>query len=68
MNPIVEDLFDIDNSIWKHYWYEHLLHKWKGMAIGSLFGINRILLMMGLIKPQINSNKLTDEIINRQVI
>jgi hypothetical protein len=41
--------------------------KWYSYALGSAVGINRILLMVNMIKPQMSSDKLTDDVLNRQV-
>jgi hypothetical protein len=65
INPIVENLFD--NTEWKHHWYEHVLPKWNSLAIGSIVGLNRILLMLGFIKPQISLENVSEDILNRQV-
>ena len=39
--------------------------KWYSYAIGSAVGVNRMLMMLGLIKPQLNEQ--TDDISVRQV-
>ena len=68
INPIVETLFDVENAIWKHHWYEHVVPKWSSLAIGSVTGINRMLLMLGFIQAQMSSVKLPEEILSRQVL
>jgi hypothetical protein len=68
INPLVENLFTIDDSIWKNFWYESLLPKWQNYAFGSVFGLNRLLMMAKIIEPQLNSNVLNETILNRQVL
>lgn len=43
-----------------------MVPKWYSYAIGSAVGLNRLLLMANIIKPQVNSEKLNEEIVNRQ--
>jgi len=40
--------------------------KYYSYALGSVIGLNRLLLMANLIEPQINSNQLKEEITSRQ--
>lgn len=47
--------------------YENMVPKWYSYAIGSLIGLNRFLIMANVLKPQINNDKLPQDIINRQV-
>ena len=58
---------NLDNKIWKHHWYEHVLPKWNSLAIGSVIGLNRVLLMLNLIEPQINLKNIPEDLTNRQV-
>jgi hypothetical protein len=67
VNPLVETLFDMDNGIWKDFFNDKLLPKLNSYAVGSLVGINRILLMIGFIEPAIFSEKMATDILNRQV-
>jgi pimeloyl-ACP methyl ester carboxylesterase len=66
VNPLAENLFTIDDSIWRDHWYEHIIPSWYGYALGSVLGINRLLMTTGLLKPQLNSIQLDNDITNRQ--
>ncbi len=69
VDPLVENLFDLNNAVWKTYWYEHLLKKWRSMVIGSMLGWNRIFLMLNWIDTQISSKYILErpDLLNRQV-
>lgn len=64
INPLVENLFELDNSIWKKFWYEKFLPRWYSYSLGSAIGLNRVLMMLGLIQPQIDFNDVDN--LNRQ--
>ncbi len=53
INPLVETLLEIDNSIWNKFWYEKYVPKWYSYSLGSAIGLNRLLMMTGLLKPQV---------------
>ena len=40
--------------------------KYYSYALGSVVGLNRLLLMANLIEPQIHSNQLKEDVLNRQ--
>ncbi|CAF0829974.1 unnamed protein product [Brachionus calyciflorus] len=66
INPLVETLFNEDNGAWKDFWYESMVPKWYSYAIGSVVGLNRFLIMANVLKPQIHTENLNDDILNRQ--
>lgn len=65
INPLNEDLFKANNGVWESFWYNKLLPKYYGYALGSTAGVNRMLLMTRFIQAQIN--QASDEnVLSRQ--
>jgi hypothetical protein len=65
INPLVESLFSVNDAVWQKFWYDSVVPKWYSYAIGSAVGINRIFMMLGIIKPQLTDQ--IDDISIRQV-
>lgn len=51
-----------------HLRYNDLVPKIYGYALGSITGINRLLLMAQFISPQIESTEFDEKALNRQVL
>ena len=69
INPLVETLFDVNNAVWKKHWYDNIFVHTNELALGSMLGINRILLMLNMIETQLKCSvkEYPEDVSNRQV-
>ena len=64
---MVENLFSIDDGVWKNFWYDTVVPKFYSYALGSAVGLNRFLMLANLIQPQMNVSQSSEDVTNRQV-
>ncbi|KAF7660271.1 hypothetical protein LDENG_00285100 [Lucifuga dentata] len=64
IDPIPEDIFE-DNQ-WKEYWYAKLLPSLQAKQFSAATGLSRMLIIVGVIKPTIQDESVSEEVIQRQ--
>ncbi|XP_064596735.1 uncharacterized protein LOC135463405 [Liolophura sinensis] len=66
INPLSEDIFKQQNSVWSQFWFGHLLPSFQSLQLGAAVGLTRIALLLGLVHQPLQLADLPEEIVNRQ--
>lgn len=64
IDPIPEDVFEEEK--WQQYWYSHLIPSLQMMQFSAAAGLSRLLIIMGLLKPVIQGENISEELGQRQ--
>ncbi|XP_069776389.1 uncharacterized protein [Narcine bancroftii] len=64
INPIPEELFLED--VWLQYWYKELIPYHQIVQFSAAIGLNRMLLITGLLQPSITGDNVSEEFVMRQ--
>ncbi|XP_056619476.1 uncharacterized protein si:dkey-122a22.2 [Triplophysa dalaica] len=64
IDPIPEDVFEEEK--WKQYWYSHLVPSLQMMQFSAAAGLSRLLIILGVLKPAIQGENISEDIIQRQ--
>lgn len=66
IDPLVEDIFTQDGSVWTHFWFDHLIPSFQAMQLAAASGITRLLLVLGVMETPISGKNIPNDIILRQ--
>ncbi|XP_060680301.1 uncharacterized protein si:dkey-122a22.2 isoform X2 [Hemiscyllium ocellatum] len=64
MNPIPEEVFLEDT--WLQYWYNELLSYHQTLQFFAALGLNRMLLIAGLMQPAVKGENISEDFMRRQ--
>ncbi|XP_051879450.1 uncharacterized protein si:dkey-122a22.2 isoform X2 [Pristis pectinata] len=64
IDPIPEELFMED--VWLQYWYKELISYHQILQFSAAIGLNRMLLIAGLLQPAITGENISTEFVMRQ--
>ncbi|XP_028834920.1 uncharacterized protein LOC114789748 isoform X2 [Denticeps clupeoides] len=64
IDPIPEDVFEEEQ--WQQYWYTQLVPSLQMMHFSSATGLSRFLIILGLMKPIIHGEKVSEDLLQRQ--
>ncbi|XP_036395278.1 uncharacterized protein si:dkey-122a22.2 isoform X2 [Megalops cyprinoides] len=64
IDPIPEDVFEDDQ--WRQYWYTHLVPSLQAMQFSAATGLNRMLIILGMMEPAIKGETVSEDMIQRQ--
>ncbi|XP_072908733.1 uncharacterized protein [Hemitrygon akajei] len=64
IDPIPEELFMED--VWLQYWYKELISYHQILQFSAAIGLNRMLLITGLLQPAITGENISSEFVMRQ--
>nr|XP_055067065.1 uncharacterized protein si:dkey-122a22.2 isoform X1 [Misgurnus anguillicaudatus] len=64
IDPIPEDVFEEEK--WQQYWYSHLIPSLQMMQFSAAAGLSRLLIIVGLLKPVIQGENISEELGQRQ--
>ncbi|XP_062841737.1 uncharacterized protein si:dkey-122a22.2 [Trichomycterus rosablanca] len=64
ISPVPDDVFEEEK--WQQYWYTHLVPSLQMMQLFAATGVNRLLLILGLLEPNFSGNSGPEELFLRQ--
>ncbi|XP_056122200.1 uncharacterized protein si:dkey-122a22.2 isoform X1 [Rhinichthys klamathensis goyatoka] len=64
IDPIPEDVFEEEK--WKQFWYSHLVPSLQMMQFSAAAGLSRLLIILGMLKPLIQGDGVSEEILQLQ--
>ncbi|XP_057195869.1 uncharacterized protein si:dkey-122a22.2 [Triplophysa rosa] len=64
IDPIPEDVFEEEK--WQRYWYSHLIPSLQMMQFSAAAGLSRLLIILGVLKPVIQGENISEDLIQRQ--
>ncbi|KAK3590920.1 hypothetical protein CHS0354_032639 [Potamilus streckersoni] len=67
INPITDDLFDLDSGIWRHHWFGHIVPSYQTLQLGAAIGLARLAIMFGLLQHPLHMAKgISEDVEKRQ--
>lgn len=64
IDPIPEDVFE--EQKWQQFWYSQLVPSLQMMQFSAAAGLSRLLIILGVLKPLIQGEHISEELLQRQ--
>lgn len=66
IDPLVENLFTVDNGAWNEYWYSLVLPSLQSMHLAAILGVSRLALLVGWLHPPLPEDNIAQEVMFRK--
>lgn len=66
IDPLVENIFSQDHSVWAQFWFDHLLPSFQSLQLSAAVGATRLAILVGLMDQPITGEDVPLEVIRRQ--